>query len=431
MSDVAPDLGRSDSVRIFEDRIILQPRAPITNEELKLIEARCAGPIPAELERLWRITFGGQLDYGLNVEFDGHVHEFSFTELFFPGSDHYHDLYGWMDHEVELAKEFAGGRDRSDALAFLPIGGFEYLERICVCTQPGDDYGAVFAYAQGLPPAWILNLHENSVARIADDLPSLFRMLDLPQDPRSVAQDDFAPGVELVATIQSIGEADPARAATLMRLVDAAVVDWRASLSGEDIASRPRHRRLALSHASATGDIGLLERLAALGCDLNERFLGGGGPLDHSLVHGRFEAARWLLGQGASVTQAVDVAAAVAPPDLIRELLERGAAPSARAATAAARAGHMESAQVIADALGRSDLSAVRGLIEDLAAWAGGADATPNRIASGELQSNRTSDEYESEGERMRALRNHCQSLLGPKLRPAGSKALWRRLLGR
>ncbi|WP_252406521.1 hypothetical protein, partial [Acinetobacter pittii] len=79
--------------------------------------------------------------YDLEVDYDGHRHPFSFSELFYPDSDGYHDLWGWIEHERELAAEAAAeeGRDWNGKLAYLPFGGFEYLERLYVCVEPGPE----------------------------------------------------------------------------------------------------------------------------------------------------------------------------------------------------------------------------------------------------------------------------------------------------
>lgn len=144
----------TDGIVIFQDRLILEARAPISEAERDAVEARCAGPIPDGLLALWQTSFGGRIDYALSVEFGAHVHEFSFTELFYPGSDGYRDLPGWIEHEAEHAEEAAAetGETWHGKLAFLPFGGFEYLDRLYACVEPGPDYGAVFAYAEG-PPA--------------------------------------------------------------------------------------------------------------------------------------------------------------------------------------------------------------------------------------------------------------------------------------
>ncbi|QAY75596.1 ankyrin repeat domain-containing protein [Sphingosinicella sp. BN140058] len=404
----------TDGIVIFEDRLILDARPPITQAERDAVEARCAGPIPDGLLALWQASFGGRIDYALSVEFGDHVHEFSFTELFYPGSDGYRDLPGWIEHEAEHAEAAAdeAGDTWRGTLAFLPFGGFEYLDRLYVCVEPGPDYGAVFAYAQGLPPAWPLQLHHAALARIADDVPALFRRLDLPTDP-ALGSDAHGPGNELMEGIDEVRARDPARAASLEALVRAAVTDWRAALADGSIAARPRPRRLALEAASSRGDIALLAALRGAGCDLDEPFRGGGAALDHALAAGRLEAAAWLIEQGCDPRNAIANGAAQAPPDLVRTLLARGAAPTAIAAQTAARSGRMESAQLIADALARVDPSAVEKLIADLAHAAGGADASAKRIDAGTLGSSRSAEEYRHEAARLRALRNHCRSLVG------------------
>jgi hypothetical protein len=428
----APEHAHPHDLVVFEDRLILEARAPITQDEIAAIEARCAGPIPPGLRALWRLSFGGRVDYSLSVDYGEVVHSFSFTELFYPGSDHYFDLWGWIDREAELAEEAADERGEtwSGKLAYLPFGGFEYLERLYVCTQPGPDYGSVIAYAQGLGPAWTLRLHETSVARIADDVPAVFRMLDLEQDPADPGADEFGPGHEMLAAIEAVGETDPAQADRLTALMRSAVVDWRAALAQGRLAQADRPRRLALRHAATTGDIDLLARLAAAGCDLNEAFGGGGGALDHALAHGHLAAGRWLVDQGVDVTDAVNNAASQLPAPFVADLLARGARPTAVAASAAARAERMDSAALIVDALAQADPQAVRDLIGDLARWAGDADASAARIEAGTLGSNLTPAEYRSEGDRMRALRDHCQSLLGPPPTPPSRPPPWRRLFG-
>lgn len=419
------DAAHPHDIAIFHDRLILDARAPITEENLAGIAARCAGPIPPGLLALWQTSFGGKIDYGLSVDFDGTIHEFSFTELFYPGSPHYHDLYGWIDHEAELAEE-AGGAPGAP-LRFLPFGGFEYLERLYVCVEPGPDHGAVFAFAQGLPPAWTLRLSHDAIARIADDVPGLFRLLDLPVDPATLEEQDFGQGFEMWGAVTGIREDDPEHAALLTRLIRSAVIDWRAALTNGTLPGQPRHRRLALAHASSEGDIALLSDLRAIGCDLDEPFRGGGNALDHALAHGREEAARWLMNQGSDVGNAVRNGAGQVSAALVADLLERGARPDGMAASAAARKGDMASAQLIADALARADPPAVRKLIDDLVHWAGRAEATAERIDADTLWSNQTAAESRHEAERMRALRNHCQSLLEPD----PPRPFWRRLLGR
>ncbi len=144
-----------------------------------------AGPIPEDLLRLWRTCFGGRLGYDLEVDYDGHRHPFSFSELFYPDSDGYHDLWGWIEHERELAAEAAAeeGRDWNGKLAYLPFGGFEYPERLYVCVEPGPEHGAVIARATACRRPGPDACTEDSVTRLADDVGGLFRLLSFEQDP--------------------------------------------------------------------------------------------------------------------------------------------------------------------------------------------------------------------------------------------------------
>jgi hypothetical protein len=235
----------------------------------------------------------------------------------------------------------------------------------------------------------------------------------------------------MMEAIDAIRAEDPDRADTLTAAVRAAVIDWRSAVADGTIASTPRYRHLALAYASNQDDVALLNALMTAGCDLDEPVRGGGGALDHALAHGKLEAAQWLIEQNANIRNAVTNGAAYAPVAMIVELLGRGAIPTAIAASAAARAGNMESAEVIADALAVSDQAAVRKLVDDLAHWAGRAEATAERINAGTLTSNKAASNYLSEGERMRALRNHCQSLIEPESVQPASKLFWYRLIKR
>ncbi|MDF5835431.1 SMI1/KNR4 family protein [Pseudomonas aeruginosa] len=170
---------------VFDGCVVYDAQPPVSAEHVQRLAEGLAGPIPEDLLRLWRTCFGGRLGYDLEVDYDGHRHPFSFSELFYPDSDGYHDLWGWIEHERELAAEAAAeeGRDWNGKLAYLPFGGFEYLERLYVCVEPGPEYGAVIAWSHGLPPAWAGRLHQDSVTRLADDVGGLFRLLSFEQDP--------------------------------------------------------------------------------------------------------------------------------------------------------------------------------------------------------------------------------------------------------
>jgi hypothetical protein len=424
MSNTLETAARDHGIAIFERRLITEPQPPISDEALARVQAQCMGPIPEGLKALWTTCFSGALDYDLSVNFGGQLEAFSFTQLFYPGSGHYHDLWGWMEHEADIAEAAASERGATwpGKLNYLPFGGFEYSCRLYVCVEQGPDHGAVFAWTQGLPPAWTLRLNRDATARVADDVASLFRLLDLERDPFALGEDDFASGMTMAEKVTALARDDPSLANDLKSLVREAVLDWRGALERGAIGTSSRLRRVALEHAASNGDVALMMRLIERGCDINERLRGGGNMLDHTLAQGKVDAARWLIAQGANVANAVINGASEAPPELIDELLQRGARVTALAASAAARSGRMESAILIADALARSDLDGLKSLIDDLAQWAEAADGTAIRIEKGDLQSNVSAQQYRQEGQRMRALRNHCQSLMASPPPPIGDK---------
>lgn len=167
-------------IAVFEGRFVIDAQPPIPDAQLAHVAARLAGPLPADLVALWRTCFGGRLLYDLEARIDGVEAPvpFAFMELFYPSSDHYQTLDGWMDHELDLARRVAGerGEPLPDTLAYLPIGGFEYLERIYVRVD-AEDHGGVVGWRKALPPAWNDPVGHDAVAHLADDVRALFRAL--------------------------------------------------------------------------------------------------------------------------------------------------------------------------------------------------------------------------------------------------------------
>lgn len=404
MPDFTPDerdaLQRAN-LAVFADRVIHQARPPIDDIALAQIERRCAGPIPEGLRALWRESFGGRLGYQLRVSFDGHEAAASLSELFWPGSEGYHDLWGWIDHEAELAA--ASGRRWSGKLDHLPFGGFEYLERVYVKVAPGPDHGAVFYWMKGLPPAWRLELHEDSAARIADDVPALFAELAFESDP---FVDEESVGRELIDSLGELDPLGPAGASARVRLealVRGAVLDWRPALADRSIASAQRLRRLALEAACLADDTALLAELERLGCALDERLRGGGAPIDHALARGSMAAARMLLDRGMPVVDGIRNGAPHAGVELVRELLARGAEPDAIAALTAVGSDLLESGVEIARALVASEPEAAEELREEALERAAGEEETADRIETGAMGSNQTPAEYRANAARLRA----------------------------
>ncbi|MEU8344367.1 SMI1/KNR4 family protein [Spirillospora sp. NPDC048832] len=316
---------------LFAGRLILEAQPPIDDEVLGAVAERCAGPLPEPLVALWRTAFGGRLDYDLRTELDGQDVPLSFAELFYPDSDGYHDLWGWIDHECELAEEHLP--DWSGKLVHLPIGGFEYLERVYVDTAAGPDHGAVVCWRQGLPPGWELSTGDRT-GRLADDLRALFGRLVLDQDPWETDVDSGAEMRDAIDELEDSGDPDARSAATkVRRLVQATVLDWRGALEEGTLAGQRRLRRLALERVAADDDVALLARLVAMGCDPAEEINSGLSPLEVALRHRASEVTRWLLEQGVPVENSLRVAAHTVDVDLARTLLDRGAPVDASSLT--------------------------------------------------------------------------------------------------
>ena len=211
---------------VFEDRIIYDAQPPVTADVLAAIAARCRGPIPQGLLDLWSVTFGGSLDYELFAPLGEDWTWLSFAELFYPDSGRYHDLWGWIEHDADLATEAADERGEAfdGLLDYLPFGGFEYLERLYVRTTPGPDHGKVIAWIQGLPPAWGGKLGGDDVAiPVADSVPELFRALGLAVDPFGADAADADNGPEMAEAIDEALSGDPQTHATLRALIAASI----------------------------------------------------------------------------------------------------------------------------------------------------------------------------------------------------------------
>ncbi|ANP47719.1 hypothetical protein [Candidatus Viadribacter manganicus] len=343
----------------YEGRLIHDAQPGIAEATIVEIERHCRGPLPKGLKDLWRASFGGSIDYDLEAAFGDSIVEFSFTELFFPGSDGYRDLWGWIEHEAELAQEAAerARRKFDGRLSYLPFGGFEYADRLYVCVEPGPDFVSVHAWMQGLPPGWVMRLNEDRVSRIADDIPSLFKLLDLASDPFIEGDEQFAMGEQLAAIIQEVLNEDRPLADALRGIVRGAVVDWRGALASGAIAGEPRLRRVAMRDAITRDDRELLSQLEAAKCSFDEPLRATGNALDLALALGHVELAELFFKKGVNAVNAVSNGAHNAPPDFVRRLLEAGSRPNRIAARSAALAGLHDSAVLIASALTRDERS--------------------------------------------------------------------------
>ena len=146
---------REHGIVLFAERVIFDAQPPMPSQQIEAVQALCSGPLPEALVALWQETAGGRLDYDLSLEMNGNLEGISWNELFWDGSDAYHDLQGWIEHEQELAQEAAeeNGTPWTGKLTHLPFGGFEYTDRIYAVVEPGAGHGQIVAWKKGLPPA--------------------------------------------------------------------------------------------------------------------------------------------------------------------------------------------------------------------------------------------------------------------------------------
>ena len=406
--------ARAAGIAIFEDRLILEAQPPIDDATLARIEQHCAGPVPEGLKALWAVSFGGRLDYYLRIQFEDESAGFSFREIFYPDSATACDLWGWIAHEEEGAS--ANEDEPLDRrLHLLPFGGLEHFERLYVCVAPGQEYGKVYAWMQGMPESWPLGLHSDSIAMVADDVPSLFRQLMLVADP-------FAPGIEpyrtyvrMTEAIGAVAQADPQTAEALTTLVKATVQDWRAAVESGEISRSRDLQVLALENAAAEGNLALIMQLAGQGCDLKQRLGGGGNLLDHAMARGNLEIAHWLIGKGLDVRSALVNGAGHASPDIARVLLARGADVSAAAVANAASEGLKDTARLIADAVAGHGMSALRETIDTLDRRAESAETIADRVESGETYSDLTFEQHREKAANLRTIQAYCVRLAAPR----------------
>ena len=102
---------------VFDGCVVYDAQPPVSAEHVQRLAEGLAGPIP-DLLRLWRTCFGGASAMTWKST-DGHRHPFSFSELFYPDSDGYHDLWGWIEHGA--AAEAAAEGDWNGKLAYPAV----------------------------------------------------------------------------------------------------------------------------------------------------------------------------------------------------------------------------------------------------------------------------------------------------------------------
>jgi len=361
---------REHGVVLFASRVIFDAQPPMPQAQIAAVQALCAGPLPGGLLALWETTAGGRLDYDLSLEMSGNREGISWTELFWNGSDGYHDLQGWIDHEQELAEEAAkeNGTPWSGKLTHLPIGGFEYTDRVYAVVEPGAEHGQIVAWKKGLPPAWTHALHEDSVNTIAPDLMAAFAALHLDEDPLAPAGDYFS-GQTLLEYLDDRHEEHGLDLDLMDKLVafySRAVVDWRTPLAEGTLRRTPSLARVALRHAIATDDADLIAGLAAAGVAFDGPLQGSALATDVAVGHDAFAAAAALVRAGAPVApDALRNIDGQIAPELTSALLANGAEPNVAAIVKCAACGAPASAHLIAEACTRAGIDVTPAFIAD------------------------------------------------------------------
>lgn len=346
---------RTHGIVLFANRVIYDAQPPMSEQRIADVQALCAGPLPPALLELWRCTAGGRLDYDLTLAMGEHQEAVSWCELFYDESGAYRDLQGWIDSELELAQEAAeeAGEPWGGKLAYLPIGGFEYCDRIYAVVEPGERHGSIIAWKRGLPPAWTYALHADGVATVAADLHTAFGALMLEQDPKQPL-DRFYTGQSLREYLDEriAGHGmEQALADRLFDLYAQATVDWRTPLDQGKLASRSELARIALGHAIATDDAALIARLHAAGLSFDIPLRGTARPFDLALMQHAYQAVQALMVAGASMpARPFRHVNRSMPVEVAARLIERGALVDASDIARCVACGALDSARLVADA---------------------------------------------------------------------------------
>lgn len=345
---------RDHGIALFAGRVLIDVKAPMPEARIAEIEAACAGPLPPALLELWRLTAGGELAYDLHASMDGNEEALSWSELFYDGSDHYRDLQGWIDHEQECAEEAAAdeGETWNGTLRYLPIGGFEYCDRIYVATEPGPRAGSIVAWKQGLP-GWTHTLQQDAIATIAPDLYAAFAALCLETDPEEDVDSTGVRALEYIDERVADHGMPQALADALIAFYLRARVDWRGPLADGTLMQSPRLAGLALQHALAHDDAALVQQLAGQGMRFDAPLRGSATPVDVALMQHAYAAAAVLLETGAPVSPtAIHRFDRQPSAALVEQLLAHGAVPDALGVARCVACGSPEAARLVAKACG-------------------------------------------------------------------------------
>lgn len=340
---------REHNIVIYADRVMVNAQPPLSAERMKEIEAYGKGPLPAELKELWGLTAGGEIYYDLIVEMNGSLEPVSFNEIFYDESSGYNDLQGWIEHEIECAEE-ASGDEWDGKLFAIPIGGFEYCDRIYAVVEEGDEYGSIIAWKQGLPPAWKGALHDDAIATIASGLKSAFGCLFLENDPldKSVEYNSAEGCIDYIeeAVLSGLSRT---LADKLTGFYSQAVIDWKTKISNKTICDDKICTRSAMNHALKNDDASLMIKLASVLPSVDIPCRGTLRPLEAALQSGKFNVAGALIKCGAEVkSDTLEFLSGPIPKELLSEIIDKGACPSVENVVNCAATGAYESALLAA-----------------------------------------------------------------------------------
>jgi hypothetical protein len=399
-------LMRQLGVAIFRDKLILNAQPPITDIQIASVRTKVDGEIPPELIALWRTSFGGALDYDYEVVFGEHLYTASLRELFYPGSDHYLDLDGWIEHELEMAQEVAEEESKPipHRTPFVPFGGFEYLERFYVSLQP-DEYGSILVYAQGIP--WKGRLNEDSVARVADSVSELFDQLALNEDPFDEACGKYASGKEMVERILEIEAEHPQLAEKLKQIVRQSIVDWqsmieRTNFTQELTSEESKALRLALLYAVDRRDVDLIDRLHKRGAPLDITLLGTGGILDCAMVKQAFDVVERLVELNVDLGDAPILHATNCSDELLQRLISHGATFDEEAIYSAAETGAIKGAIALVNSSQVVEQESTSQISSTAVERAARHDEDATKVETGQLGSYLTANDYRKQATLLR-----------------------------
>ncbi|WP_459555757.1 SMI1/KNR4 family protein [Lacunimicrobium album] len=412
-SDDENEVLRKLGIVVYRGKLILEARNPITNEEVAAVEEKIGCRIPRDLLALWKTSFGGALDYDYRATFGNYIYLTGLRELYFPESKHYHDLYGWIDSELEAAQEAA--MDDEDFLVYtpyLPFGGYEYLQRAYVSLLP-DEYGAVIFYARGIPQKGCLN--EDQADLVANSLNEFFDNLTLDQDPFETC-DEFSNGLTMVERISEIKTNHPEVASKLTQLVLASVFNWRAVLAETDFSTELSEKelhalRLAFEFVVKQKDESLIAHLHQRGAPFDIALQGTRDVLALAMSMKAFDIVRCLLTLNIKVSDRPVFHAADCPDELLILLVSYGVYFDEEAFYSAAETGAIEGAIAIVESDRLVDYSTMESIIDSANQRADRHDEAAVSVEKGHLRSYLTADQYRARAKMLREFASRLQNL--------------------